>query len=311
MLTAMKIFESLEITEKFRNPVLTIGNYDGIHLGHRTIIEVVKQRAAEISGTPMLMTFHPHPLQIVRPEKELPSIAPLEERKALIEEAGVDVLFIVPFTREFSQVPAEVFVRDILVGRIGLKGLVIGYDFTFGKGGSGNPELLGKLARNYGFFLEVVEAVTINGEKVGSNKIRKLVREGELDKANAFLGRPYMIKGEVVRGRGRGRQIGFPTINLKTYFALIPKQGVYVSELEWQGKRYPSVTNIGYSPTFGENEFSIESYLLDFDGELYGAEVKLFFLHRLRSEMKFESVDVLRKQIQEDVEAAWQYVGGC
>ena len=311
MLTAMKIFESLEITEKFRNPVLTIGNYDGIHLGHRTIIEVVKQRAAEISGTPMLMTFHPHPLQIVRPEKELPSIAPLEERKALIEEAGVDVLFIVPFTREFSQVPAEVFVRDILVGRIGLKGLVIGYDFTFGKGGSGNPELLGKLARNYGFFLEVVEAVTINGEKVGSNKIRKLVREGELDKANAFLGRPYMIKGEVVRGRGRGRQIGFPTINLKTDFALIPKQGVYVSELEWQGKRYPSVTNIGYSPTFGENEFSIESYLLDFDGELYGAEVKLFFLHRLRSEMKFESVDVLRKQIQEDVEAAWQYVGGC
>jgi riboflavin kinase/FMN adenylyltransferase len=306
----MRVFESLDISETFVNPVLTIGNYDGIHLGHRTIIEVVRMKAAELGGTTMLMTFNPHPLQILKPEKGLPSIAPLEEKKALIEETGIDVLFIVPFTPAFSQIGAEDFVKDILVHRLGIKGLVIGYDFTFGKGGGGKPETLARLAQSCGFFLEVVEPVTIDGEKVGSNRIRKLVREGDLDRANAFLGRPYEIKGDVVKGKGRGRQIGFPTINLRTDFALIPKQGVYISEVQWQGKRYPSVTNVGYSPTFGENEFSIETYLLDFKGEAYGAKVSVLFLHRLRDEMKFGSVEELKTRIRADVQTAREYFEG-
>ena len=306
----MKVFESLDISETFVNPVLTIGNYDGIHLGHRTIIEVVRMKAAELGGTTMLMTFNPHPLQILKPEKGLPSIAPLEEKKALIEETGIDVLFIVPFTPAFSQIGAEDFVKDILVRRLGIKGLVIGYDFAFGKGGGGKPETLARLAQSCGFFLEVVEPVTIDGEKVGSNRIRKLVREGDLERANAFLGRPYEIKGDVVKGRGRGRQIGFPTINLRTDFALIPKQGVYISEVQWQGKRYPSVTNIGYSPTFGENEFSIETYLLDFKGEAYGEKVSVLFLHRLRDEMKFGSVEELKTRIGADVQTAREYFEG-
>src|SRR5208283_3804726 len=155
----MQLVESLDFSLKFLNPVLTIGNYDGVHVGHRTIIEIVKGKAREISGTPMLMTFHPHPLHVLRPDKELPSITPIKEKKRLIEEAGIEVLLIVPFTREFSQVTPEAYVRDILIGKLGIKGLVVGYDFRFGKGGRGDIEGMKKYAETYGFFVEVVNVV--------------------------------------------------------------------------------------------------------------------------------------------------------
>ena len=303
----MRVFETLDAPIKFPNPVLTIGNYDGVHIGHRTIIEITKGKAREIDGTPMLMTFNPHPMHVLRPEKELPSITPLEEKKRLIEEAGIAVLVLVPFTIEFSQITPEAYVRDILIGTLGINGLVVGYDFRFGKGGRGDIEGMKRLAQNYGFFVEVVSPVTIGGEKVGSNKIRKLLQTGEIDKANVLLGRPYMISGKVVHGEGRGRAFGFPTINVKTDFDLVPPNGVYISEVEVGGKRFQSATNIGHNPTFGGHERTIESFILDYDGELYDKEVRLFFHVKMREEVRFENVTELRQQIERDVSTARDY----
>lgn len=303
----MQVFESLDLPVKFPNPVLTIGNYDGVHVGHRTIIEITKGKAREMGGTSMLMTFHPHPLHVLRPDKELPSITPLEEKKRLIEEAGVEVLLIVPFTEEFSHVTPEDYVKDILVRRLDIKGLVVGYDFRFGRGGRGDIEGMKKYAEAYGFFVEVVSAVTIGGEKVGSNKIRRLLRSGDIDRANLLLGRPYMVSGKVIRGEGRGRAFGFPTINLKTDFDLVPPNGVYISEVMIGNQRLQSATNIGYNPTFGGQERTIETFIFDYDGELYGKDVRLFFHVKLREEVQFESVSELRQQIEQDVIAAREY----
>ncbi len=303
----MQVFESLDFSSKFTNPVLTIGNYDGVHIGHRTIIEIVKGKARQIGGTSMLMTFHPHPLHVLRPDKELPSITPEEEKIRLIEEAGIEVLVIVPFTQEFSQVTPEAYVKDILMGKLGIRGLVVGYDFRFGKGGRGDMEGMKKYAETYGFFLEVVNAVTIGGEKVGSNKIRKLLQSGEVDKANLLLGRPYMISGAVVHGEGRGRAFGFPTINMKTDFDLVPPNGVYISEVMIGEERLQSVTNIGYNPTFGGQKRSIETFILDYGRDLYGENVRLFFHVKLREEVRFENVEGLRNQIESDVNSARDY----
>ncbi len=303
----MYVFESFDHPMHFPNPVLTIGNYDGVHIGHRTIIEITKGKALEIGGTPMLMTFYPHPLHVLRPDKELPWITPVEEKKRLIEEAGIEALFIIPFTEEFSHVTPEAYVRDILIGKLGIKGLVVGYDFKFGKGGRGDIEGMKKYSEAYGFFLEVVSPVTIGGEKVGSNKIRKLLQNGEIEKANQLLGRAYMISGSVVHGEGRGRAFGYPTINLETDYDLIPPNGVYVTEVALGERRFCGATNIGYNPTFGGQQRTIETFILDYDGDLYGSTVRLFFHARLRDEVRFESVDKLRDQIEKDVSAARDY----
>jgi riboflavin kinase/FMN adenylyltransferase len=300
----MQVFESLDVPVTVTNPVLTIGNYDGVHIGHRTIIEIVKGKAREIGGTSMLMTFQPHPLHVLRPDKELPSITPVKEKIRLIEEAGIEVLLIVPFTQEFSQITPEAYVKDILVGKLGIRGLVVGYDFRFGRGGRGDMEGMKKYAESHGFFLEVVNAVTIGGEKVGSNKIRKLLQNGEVDKANLLLGRPYMIRGAVVHGEGRGRAFGFPTINMKTDFDLVPPNGVYISEVMVGRERLQSVTNIGYNPTFGGQERSIETFILDYGRDLYGQDVRLFFHVKWREEVRFENAEELRKQIERDVNSA-------
>jgi riboflavin kinase / FMN adenylyltransferase len=306
----MQLIEYLDVPVTFPNPVVTIGNYDGVHVGHRAIIEIVKAKARQISGTPMLMTFHPHPLHVLRPEKELPSITPIEEKKRLIEEAGIEVLLILPFTEELSQLAPESFVKELLVGKLATKGLVVGYDFRFGKGGRGDIEGMRKYAEAYGFFLEVVNVVTTGGEKVGSNKIRKLLQCGEVDKANLLLGRPYMIRGQVVHGKGRGRAIGFPTINVSTDFDLVPPNGVYVSEVAAQGRKLQSVTNIGCSPTFGAQERTIETFILDWAGDLYWETVQIFFHLKLREEIRYESVTKLTEQIERDIIAARRYFEG-
>jgi riboflavin kinase/FMN adenylyltransferase len=305
----MLVFESLDIREKFESPVLTIGNYDGIHLGHRRIIERVRERARELSGVSMLMTFRPHPLHVLRPDKELAAITPLEEKKRLIREAGIEVLFIAPFTAEFAQIEPEEFVASILVAKLAIKGLVIGYDFRFGRLGRGNTPFLQEAGRTSGFFVEVVDPVALEGEKVGSNRIRTLISAGDASKAARLLGRPFAIEGMVVRARGRGKTIGYPTINLKTDYSLIPNTGVYVTEAEVEGRKYGGVTNIGFNPTFGDGqERSIETFVLDFDGDLYEKKVRLYFLERIRDEMRFGSAEELTAQIAQDVETGRSYL---
>jgi riboflavin kinase / FMN adenylyltransferase len=252
------------------------------------------------------MTFHPHPLKVLRPEREVAAITPEDQKEKIIGETGLDVLFVVPFTEEFSHVTPEAFVKTILVDSLAIKGLVIGYDFRFGARGKGDVALLEKLSREYGFFVEVVGAIDMDGEKVGSNRIRTLLKEGDVAAVARLLGRPYMIGGSVVRGKGRSRSIGFfPTINLQTDYPLIPKNGVYVTEVDILGRRYGAVTNIGHNPTFenGRERF-IETFILDFEGDLYGKEVCLYFLERIRSEERFPNADVLKARIGEDIAAA-------
>jgi riboflavin kinase / FMN adenylyltransferase len=305
----MKTFKSLNNFDKFPNPVLTIGNYDGIHLGHRKIIERVKALAAEISGTSMLMTFDPHPLSVLKPDNHLGLITPVNIRKRLIAESGIDVLLLLPFSDEFRLTDPEIFVADILVGKLGIKGLVVGYDFKFGRGGRGDTHILKHLSGQYGFSFESVEVITLNNEKIGSNRIRKLIMTGDVKRAEFFLGRPYAIEGRVLRGYGRGGDIGFPTINIETEFEVIPKNGVYISEVEVDDKKYWSVTNIGYNPTFNNQEKSIETFILDFSDNLYGKDVSLYFYERIRNEIKFNNIDELKQRIGIDVQTARAYFG--
>lgn len=303
----MRVFESLDIAEQFVNPVLTIGNYDGLHLGHRKIIERVKERARVIGGASLLMTFHPHPLRVLRPDKSIGLITPLYLKKKLIEEAGIDALFILPFTDEFRLITPEDFVLHILVEKLAIKGLIVGYDFKFGRQGKGNVGDLRALSGHYDYFFEVQSAITLDGEKVGSNRIRKMITEGEVEKAGRHLGRPYMIEGLVVQGEARGRSIGFPTVNLQTEFELIPRRGVYVTSVLIDGIQRQAVTNIGYNPTFDGTRRTIETHILDFSGDLYGKEMALYFLQRVRDEVKFGDVEELKKHIWADVEIARTY----
>ncbi|MFZ2799030.1 MAG: bifunctional riboflavin kinase/FAD synthetase [Syntrophorhabdus sp.] len=303
----MQVFESLDFEEKFANPILTIGNYDGLHLGHRKIIERVEIKARENKGTSMLMTFHPHPLTILKPDRFIGLITPLPVKKRLIEEAGIDVMFIISFTDEFHLISPESFVENILVQKLGIKGLIVGYDFKFGKGGKGNVKYLAAKSTQYGFFFDIQEAITLDNEKVGSNRIRRMIQEGDVKKAGLHLGRPYMIEGTVMAGDGRGRTIGFPTINLQTEFPLMPGRGVYVSSVEIGGKRLPAVTNIGFNPTFDGQSLTIETYIMDFSQDLYNQKVALYFLDRIRDEVKFSSVDELKDRIRKDVEIARAY----
>ena len=303
----MKIFESLDISEKFVNPVLTIGNYDGIHIGHQKIIENVARKAREISGTAMLMTFNPHPLSVLKPDTYTRLITPLHLKKKLIEASGIEVMLLVPFDAQFQSLTPEMFIKDILVDRLAVKEIVVGYDFKFGKGGAGNVTMLKKLAGTYGFRFETIEAITLDGERVGSNAIRKLIMDGNVEKAAKFLGRPHMIEGTVVKGENRGKWMGFPTINLDTFFELVPKNGVYVTEVELSGKRKPAVTNIGFNPTFGGKKFLMETHILDFSGNLYGKEVVIYFHKRIRDEMKFSGIDELKERIAKDVALAREH----
>jgi len=304
----MLVFESFDIREKFESPVLTIGNYDGIHLGHRRIIERVRERAAQLSGVSMLMTFRPHPLHLLLPDRELAAITPFEEKKRLIRDAGIDVLLIAPFTAEFARIEPEEFIASILVEKLAIKGLVIGHDFRFGHLGRGDTPFLQEAGRRSGFFVEVVDAITLEGERVGSNRIRTLVSAGDAAKAGQLLGRPLAIEGVVIRAQGRGKTLGYPTINLETDYSLLPKNGVYATEVEFDGRTYGGVTNIGRNPTFGQGgEQSIETFILDFEGDLYDKQVRLHFLERIRDEIKFGSAEELAAHIAKDVETARDY----
>ncbi len=308
----MQVFESFDIREKFENPVLTIGNYDGIHLGHRQIIDGVKERARELSGTSMLLTFSPHPLHVLRPDRELAAITPLAEKKRLIGDAGIDVLVIAPFTAEFARIEPKAFITSILVDKLAIKGLVIGYDFRFGHLGKGDIASLQEAGGTWGFFVEVIDAITLEGEKVGSNRIRGLINAGDVAKAAKLLGRHFYIEGMVIRALGRGKTIGYPTINLKTDYALIPKNGVYVTEAEVNGQRWGGLTNIGYNPTFEQGQVrSIETFILDFEGDLYDKQVRLHFLERIRDEMKFGSAEDLAARIAKDVERGRAFFRGA
>ena len=299
----MKIFRNIEdISEPFKNACVTIGNFDGVHHGHQQLFATVGQKARAIHGTSVVITFDPHPLQVLLPGG-IKLISTCQQKEELIEQSGIDVLLIIPFTKEFAKTTADTFVADLLVKRLGVKELVVGYDYAFGKGRSGNIDFLKEQGRLFNFPVAVVDACYLGGQLVSSTKIRELVKEGKMVAAGELLGRFYQIRGTVRVGKQRGgKVIGFPTANLKfNEEDLVPKHGVYVTQVFCEGRHYGGILNIGYNPTFGEEQLVAETHIFDFNQDIYGKPIKVNLLKFLRSEKKFSGAQELAKQICKDV----------
>ena len=282
------------------HPVLALGNFDGLHRGHLKIVERVKRGAAEHGGTPMAMTFDPHPPRVVRPDKAPPLLMTKEQRLEALHRAGIACVAVVRFTQELSQWDPETFVRRVLVEWLRISYVWVGANFLFGHGRSGNFSTLRTLGQRYGFRAEKIDPVRYKDFVVSSTRVRRLISEGRMDEAGALMGHPYYVDGQVVHGRGRGREIGVPTANLSTQNELVPPHGVYATTMTIDGIVRAGITNVGVRPTFGESDVSIETHLLNYDSDLYGRDVRLSFVQRLRDERRFPDVDALRAQIDAD-----------
>ncbi len=294
-----------DLQSPLKNTALTIGNFDGVHRGHRALFNKVKERARAIHGQSIVMTFDPHPIKVMKPGNGPKLITPTTQKLELIAREEIDLILCVPFTPEFAAISAESFVRDILVQRLGLKEMVVGYDYTFGHKREGDIDLLRKMGESLGFGIHVVEPVLINDKLVSSTSIRNLVKDGNLSDAKELLGRDYQVTGTVVKGANRGgRLLGFPTANLQLMDELIPRKGVYGVTVRIGTLTYYGVTNIGYNPTFGNDHLSIETHVLDFSGDLLGQNIKINFLYRLRDERTFNSIEELSDQIALDIKHA-------
>lgn len=305
------IYDLGSLKQPLNNPVLTIGNFDGVHKGHLALFDLVKKRAEAIGGQSVVMTFDPHPVKIIKKGNGPALITQTEQKLCLISKAGIDVIICEPFTKEFASIPAEAFVREILLKRIGIKEVVVGYDYTFGRGRTGNVELLQKMGEELGFKVHLVGPIHIDHTVVSSTSIRKLVGEGDLAEAKRLLGRDYQIWGTVVRGANRGgRLLGFPTANIHPADELVPKRGVYVVTVQVGERVYGGVTNVGFNPTFGENSLSIETHILDFAEYIVGRPIEISFLKRIRDEMSFENIKELSDQIARDIEVARGFLEG-
>ena len=284
------------------HPVLALGNCDGLHRGHLKIVERVRRGAAEHGGTPMAMTFDPHPSRVVRPDKAPPLLMTKAQRLEALEQAGIAAVAVVRFTHELSQWDPEMFVRTVLVEWLRVSEVWVGANFLFGHDRAGNFSTLRSLGQRYGFRADKIDPVRYKEFVVSSTRVRRLVAEGRMDEAGALLGHQYYIDGEVVHGKRRGHELGFPTANLDTKNELLPPNGVYATTTTIDRIVYPSITNVGVRPTFGDTtKTMIEAYLLAFDdADLYGRALRLGFVQRLRDERKFEDVDALRAQIEAD-----------
>jgi len=304
----MEVYEGVEnIRRSLKNPVLTIGNFDGVHRGHQALFRKAKEWANRFSGESVVITFHPHPLQVLAPGQGLVFITPHERKLELIALYGIDVAIVVSFSTEFAKMSASEFVRVLLVDKIGPKAVVVGEDYRFGYGREGDTRFLQRMGSQYGFKVETVSGVQLEGTVVSSTLIRQLIQEGELREANKLLGRPYEIAGVVVPGHQRGgRLLGFPTANISLSSQAPPKPGVYAVQVEVDKGVYGGAANVGYNPTFGGTELSIEVFLFDFDQNIYEKSIRVFFLERLRDEKRFSGPDELASQIRKDVEKAKQ-----
>ena len=292
------------IHRKFRNPVLTLGNFDGVHLGHQKIFNAVKEEARKIDGEAIVFTFDPHPLQVLDPQRCPPFITPFKKKLMLVEMLGIDVIIVATFDLGIANITPEAFVKQILVDKIGPKKILVGYNYYFGKDRKGNVEMLIQLGKKFGFEVEVIGALKVNDTPVSSSKIRELIQGGQMGQAAQLLGRNYRLMGKVIWGSGRGKDLGFPTANLEILNGLYPKTGVYAVEVIIGDRTYPGVADVGYNPTFGKNPLSVEVHILDFTQDIYGEEIQLVFFERIRDEEVFEEPDSLARQMKKDVDVA-------
>jgi riboflavin kinase/FMN adenylyltransferase len=285
--------------------VLTLGNFDGVHLGHRAIIRRARDEARAAGGQVVALTFHPHPIAVVAPDKAPPLLQSLRDRLARLRDLGIDVAVVQRFTPAFAALDPEAFVRDFLGAHLELLHVVVGYNVTFGRGRSGSVDTLDALGTRYGFTVDAVGPVTVGEAQVSSSVLRRLVAAGDVHRAGALLGQPFELRGRVVRGEQRGRTLGFPTANLhQRAGVLLPADGVYAVRARVDGHRWPAVLNIGVRPTFGAMRRTVETYLLDFDGDLYGRWLTLELVDRLRGEQRFSGPEALRQAIAADVARA-------
>ncbi len=288
---------------------VTIGNFDGVHLGHRELLRRTVARARAEDGTAVALTFAPHPIRFFSPRSRFYEITGPEEKAELIGETGIDTLVVEPFDGGVGQMWPADFAREILSRRLRARWVIVGYDFTFGRNRSGSPAALAEMGRDLGFEVEVVPPLARGGAIVSSSRIRELLLAGRVREAGELLCRPYRISGPVVTGAGRGRKLGFPTANVQFAQELVPLPGVYVVEAEVGGERRQGVANVGFNPTFGENSLGVEVHILDFEGDLYGKTMSILFRDRIRDERKFKSVDELARQIAKDVRYAREHAG--
>ena len=301
----MKLFRGTDklVSSRFKNPVVTIGNFDGCHLGHQEIFHRVRDYAARIDGEAVAYTFEPHPLSVVRGvEPQL--ILSLDEKIAAIQSLGLNALVVAEFTPAVASTPPRDFISAVMLERIGIKGLVVGHDFVFGRANAGDINYLRELGRELDFFVDRVEPVKLEGQVVSSSYIRERLQAAEIRPANRLLGRPYGFKGTVVHGMHRGRELGFPTANLISAKALMVPEGVYAVMVKFGGQVHQALLNIGSNPTFGDVGVSVEAYILDFDGDLYGAELEVEFVEFIRGEIKFADKRLLIEQMAADREIA-------
>lgn len=305
----MRVLHRLQDCAGLPFPVVTIGNFDGVHAGHRAVLRLACERVRAQCGTAIVLTFEPHPLRVLAPDVELKFLSDPDEKLALLEEAGVDVVVRLPFTRDFASQAPEEFMVQVLRDGLGTRELYVGQNFRFGRERSGTIRMLIETGPRLGFAVHAISPVVMEGAPVSSTRIRDLVQAGAMDEAALLLGRSYQLKGSVVRGSRRGGELGFPTANvLPPGGRVLPLDGVYATHLRMGLQTWGAVTYIGTRPTFGTGERIIETYLLEGDPDLYGCEVGLAFHERLRGDQAFESAEALARQIAVDVDRAREIV---
>ena len=291
----------------FSRTVVTIGNFDGVHLGHRAILARVLQRARELAGQAVAITFNPHPLKVLRPEMNLPLLTTSDQKLALLAASGLDGVVVLPFTHELAALSARDFIKQYFCERLQVREVVVGHDYRFGRGREGDIDLLTEMGKIHSFTVQVVWAVEAEGAVVSSSLIRALLRLGKVAEAARLLGRPYAVGGRVVRGKGRGAKLlGVPTANLRPDNELLPASGIYAVRVRRGAETFPGVANIGTCPTFDNQELSLEVHLLEFQGDLYGENLEVQFVGRLREERRFPSLEALAAQIRADIDQARQ-----
>ena len=303
----MKIIDDIyDLKNPFEKAVVTIGNFDGVHKGHQAILHQVIEKAEAIGGTSVAVTFEPHPIRVLKKNGQPPLITLFEQKTELISQTGIDVLICIRFDETFAAITARQFVEDILVRRIGTRAIIIGEDYAFGRNREGNVEFLREYGKTLGFDVIVAQWISDTfhaGERISSTRVREVVTAGNVEEAWHLLGRYFQVRGRVVSGRNRGgKLLGFPTANIHLTDELCPKTGVYAVTVTCKSNKYKGVANIGYSPTFDDNIFTVEVHILDFNDDIYNEPIRVNFIRRIRDEAKFENIEALIHQITKDIE---------
>lgn len=307
----MKIYrDPFSLPRPIAYPVVALGNFDGVHIGHQMIFRRVAEIASRHNGTGLAFTFQPHPLKVINPDTAPPLLTTFRKKMALIEQCGLDLVICARFNRRLADHQPRDFTVKYLVEALGVREVVVGFDYAFGRGREGTIQYLKKMGTEFDFQVHVIEQVKIGGHGVSSSYVRDLLEAGEVEKAAVFLGRPYSLQGPVVHGYKTGRSIGFPTANLDTSRVQIPATGVYAVQARYRTRTFDGVANIGYNPTFNRDRLSVEVHIFDFDEQIYGRHVELAFIGRIRGEQSFASAELLVEQIRCDIETARSILSG-